>query len=74
MFKTANHRTMLAMTGALIAMAARTLERSSAPSTPYARLQTYNKPIHDRRTSRYMPHQGERECARRRAQMLKAKG
>lgn len=32
------------------------------------------KPVHDRPRSRYMPHQGEREMARRRAQMLKAYG
>lgn len=32
------------------------------------------KPKHDRRTSRYMPHQGQQEMARRRRQMMKAHG
>jgi hypothetical protein len=35
---------------------------------------TAQKREHAKRTSRYMPHQGEQEMARRRAQMLKAHG
>ena len=46
-----------------------------APRSPYTYGPSpYQKPEHAKRTSRYMPHQGERECARRRAQMLKLHG
>ncbi len=43
------------------------------PVSAYQKLQTVEKRDWTRTRSRYMPHQGEREMARRRAQMAKAK-
>ncbi len=60
---------IMSLISAMYASLART-----APASPYARLQPQAKKDHGRTRSRYMPHQGERECARRRRQMLKAHG
>jgi hypothetical protein len=44
------------------------------PVSAYQKLHRVDKPDHTRTRSRYMPHQGKQEMARRRAQMLKAYG
>lgn len=61
------------MPHAITSALAAALSRMDPTTTYYTRgPDPLQKPIHDRRTSRYMPHQGERECARRRAQMARA--